>query len=290
MSWIAIANLSAGQRNDVERAAERLSHTGLVREVQLARQLGDTARLTRAATGADGLVVVGGDGTVAQVLNSMDISRQRIAVLPCGHGNCLARDLNVGSVDAALRALRAGRTEHIDIMQVGLDFDGRPPARMLAASTLAVGYVADTVRFGRSRLGCLGRQAYAVASVLTRPRRMNMHVQIGDAPRKLRQLTGVIVNNTMHLANFRTFLDACIDDGFVDVMEQSHSWLRQVLQNTAILAGSRAFAPTSLTQSRVVILNFESPESVMVDGEIIAGVRRVEVHCEPQALACIGNQ
>lgn len=290
MSWVAIANLSAGRLNDVERTAERLSRTGLVREVQLARQFGDTARLTRAAAGADGLVVVGGDGTVAQVLNSMDVSRQRLAVLPCGHGNCLARDLNVGNVDAALRALRAGRTVSIDIMRVSLDLDGQPPIHMLAASTLAVGYVADTVRFGRSRLGYLGQQAYAVASVLTRPRQVTMYIEIDDASRKLRQLTGVIVNNTIHLANFRTFLDACIDDGFLDVMEQSHNWLRQVLQNTAILAGSRAFGPTRLTQSRVVIMNFESPESVMVDGEIIAGVRRVEVHCEAKSLACIGNR
>jgi hypothetical protein len=36
--------------------------------------------------------VAGGDGSVSQVLQGMDISRQALAVIPAGTGNSLARE------------------------------------------------------------------------------------------------------------------------------------------------------------------------------------------------------
>jgi len=111
----------------------------------------------------------------------------------------------------------------------------------------------------------------------------------GNGALPLGRLTGLIVNNTAHLANFRAFLDAWLDDGLLDVMEQSHSWPRQLLHNAAIVLGSRAFAAARLTQTCTVSLALETPERVMVDGEMMPGARHIAVHCAPRALACING-
>jgi diacylglycerol kinase family enzyme len=287
LNWVAIANTAAGLKGEVERATALLHRTRLVSELHIATRPGDSARLAREAAAADGLVVLGGDGTVLQVMNAMDLTRQRLAVIPCGHGNCLARDLRLAEVEPAIAALRTGHTLRIDLMHVRVTAEGQAPCELFAASTLAAGYVADTVIFGRTRLAALGRHAYAAASVATRPRPCRVRVQTAVASNALAALTGVVVNNTAHLANFRAFPSARLDDGRLDVMEQSHGWWRQILHNAAILVGSSRFGPTRLTQTTTVTLCFDEPEYLMLDGEMLQGVRRVDVRCEPRALTCV---
>jgi hypothetical protein len=53
-----------------------------------------------------------------------------------------------------------------------------------------------------------------------------------------------------------------------------------------VLAGSAAFGPARLSQASSVTL-FAQPELLMVDGDMLPGMRRLEVRCEPQALACV---
>jgi diacylglycerol kinase family enzyme len=286
---VAIANPSAGRRGEVAHAADRLQRLGLVQAVRWAPHLGDADRLTREAATASGLVVLGGDGTVAQVLNAMDRTRQTLAVLPCGHGNCLARDLRVAHMDSALQALHAGHSTCIDLMRVHLSADAEPPGVVWAASTLALGHVADTVLFGRTRLAGLGRAAYAVASVLTPPRDLQAQIEVDPAVLASPRLTGIVVNNTAHLANFRAFHDARLDDGLLDVMLQGHGWPRQLLHNAAILLGSRACGPARLAQARSLTVHLAQPERVMVDGEMSTCIVRVDVSCEAQALRCIAG-
>ena len=56
---------------------------------------GHATLLARASAGFTGIVAIGGDGTIAEVLAGMDIAHQRLAVIPAGHGNSLARDLGL---------------------------------------------------------------------------------------------------------------------------------------------------------------------------------------------------
>jgi diacylglycerol kinase family enzyme len=287
LNWVAIANPMAGRAREVERASSLLRDAGLVSAVHGAVLPGDGAALPPDAVAADGLVVVGGDGTVLQVINAMDRARQTLAVIPCGHGNCLARDLGVAQVGRAIEALRTGHTIRIDLMHMQISAEGQAPRDWFAASTLAAGYVADTATFGRTQLAVLGRHAYAAASVLTRPRHCRVRVGLTGGLPALPLLTGVVINNTAHLANFLAFHNARFDDGLLDVMEQGYGWPRQLLHNAAVLFGSSRFGPARLTQTTSLSLAFDEPDCLMVDGEMLQGVRQVDVCCEPRALACV---
>jgi diacylglycerol kinase (ATP) len=282
MRRLAIFNPAAGLAPANERLLRRLARLGAVTELERTTGPCDATRIASEAGGYDELLVIGGDGTVAEVLNGMDRTRQRLALLPAGHGNCLARDLGVGGMAAALVALEAGRTGPIDLMRVGLRTDDATSSR-LAASTLAIGYVADVVRAGRTRLGWLGQHAYTAAALATRPRALRVQVH-GEPDRRV---TTLVVNNTAHLANFRTFHDARLDDGALDVLESSYGWWRQTLHNGAILLGSRAFGPARQWQVASLVLRLPRPTLLMIDGELLAAVSEVTIDCEPAAVRCV---
>jgi diacylglycerol kinase family enzyme len=287
MRWLAIANPAAGRARDAERALERLRRAaGLRHEVAHTGGPGDATCLARQAAGFDGLIAVGGDGTIGEVLHGMDLGRQRLAVLPAGHGNCLARDLGVSNAECAVASLERNACRPLDLMEVRIGFaDGREERR-LCASTLAVGYVADVVMLGRRRLHALGRAAYAAAAMLVVPQRFEARLD-GSGGNGPRRLTGVVINNTAHLANFRGLPDASTRDGLLDIMEQGHGWRRQLLHNLAVLSGSRAFGPLRLRQAASEHLELECPRTLMADGELLDDVTRLSVSCRPAAVTCV---
>lgn len=291
MRWLAIVNPMAGRKGQAKRALERfgIGLRGRVPNFEVASSAGprDCARIAADARAFDGLLVFGGDGTVAQVVNAMDIERQQLAVAPCGHGNCLARELGVGGVGDALAAFGSGRARRIDVLRARLVRHGGPPSELLVVSTMAAGYVCDTVAVGKSRFAALGTLAYAAASVVTRPRRIDMQVDDHAGVSSSARATGIVVNNTRYLANFRAFPDASVDDGLLDVMEQGHGWGRQMLHNLSVLAGSRVFGPCALRQAPSVEVRFARGETLMVDGEMMRDVTALDVTCQRSALAVL---
>ena len=288
MKWLAIANPAAGRAREADRVLNRLSGLQDV-QVDIVRTAapGDASRIARESSAFDGVIAIGGDGTIAEVLQGIDLSRQHLAVLPAGHGNCLARDLGVADPARALEALRRGACRPLDLMDVSVAYvDGRHDRR-LCASTLAIGYVADVVTFGRLRLHMLGRAAYAAAAMVVVPEEFEARVAGASDPHRPRHYTGLVINNTAHLANFRGFPDASVHDGMLDVMEQGHRWPRQLLHNLAVLAGSPSFGPLRLRQAPSETLEFLEARTLMADGELLHGVARVAVECRHAAAMCV---
>jgi len=288
LRWLAIANPAAGRAREADRLLERLRGLADVRaEIVCTREPGDATRLAREASGYEGVIAIGGDGTIAEVLQGLDLGRQRLAVLPAGHGNCLARDLGVSRADHALEALRRGESRPLDLMRVHVTFaDGRTDHR-LCASTLAVGYVTDVVEYGRQRLPRLGRAAYGAAAMAVVPRPFTARAGRAGATQPGLRYTGLVINNTAHLANFRGFPDASVRDGWLDVMELGHCWARQMLHNVSVLAGSRAFGPLRMRRERAERIELDEARTLMADGELLARVLRVDAACLPGAASCV---
>jgi diacylglycerol kinase (ATP) len=287
LRWLAIANPAAGRPRQVQRAVAALARVpDLACQVAETRGPGDATRIARESSGFDGLIAVGGDGTIGEIINGMALGRQVLAVLPAGHGNCLARDLRVGCLRPALDALRRAQVESLDLLEARITFSDGREERRWCASTLAAGYVTEIVTTGRARLGWLGSAAYAVAAMLTVPRSFVVSFAPSGEPQRR---TGVVVNNTMYLSNFRGLPDASVRDGLLDVMELEGGWPRQLLHNLSVLAGSRRFGPLATRQVAGVGLAFGEPTTVMADGELLPGVVRVNVECRAGAARCVAG-
>ncbi len=285
--WLAIVNPRSGGRRQSALPPiwwPRLKE--LVTAVEYTERPGHARLLAAGAVAYDGLAVVGGDGTIFEVLNGMDRSRQRLAVIPAGRGNCLGRDLNIRDAETGLSALKADNASPIDAMEIEVDFLGGTRGTYLGASTVALGYVASLVRRAE-RLAHLGSLAYVAAALLTLPRAFSMELSRDGEPHVSIPLTGLIVNNTAHLANARAVPDARLRDGLIDIVELSARWAPQTLHNFSTLSPVRFFDPSRASQGRQTHVRLAQPSVLMLDGELMDGALEVRVRCVPSAVQCL---
>ena len=139
-----------------------------------------TERIERARdSGADAVVVAGGDGTVACAASALAGSGTVLGLLPFGTMNLLAKDLGVpvDDLEEAVRVVAAGRVRAIDVGEVA----GRDGERHVFLCAAMLGLPA---RLGRHREesrahGWLGWGRFAVAAVRVMARYTSMRVRVG---------------------------------------------------------------------------------------------------------------
>jgi len=124
---VLISNPEAGRNrrrrsHQIESAARELEQSGmLVTEIETAGP-GDGANLARSAikTGAELIVVCGGDGTINAVVGGMAHSHVPLAILPGGTANVLARELGLPlEISAAARAISRSTPRRVALGQAG---------------------------------------------------------------------------------------------------------------------------------------------------------------------------
>ncbi len=96
--------------------------------VVMTERPGHAREIAGSAMGHDVVAAVGGDGTVGEVMSGiMDIEeeRPRLAIIPAGTGNDIARAVGIGSVAASADALRGGKARPVDLLRVDWQADGQ---------------------------------------------------------------------------------------------------------------------------------------------------------------------
>ena len=249
---------------------------------------GAATRIARQAKDFDGILVVGGDGTIFEVIAGLERERQHLGLIPTGRGNCLSRDLGIRSVADGFRALQSGTGKCMDLMQVNIDISDGGQASYLSASTIALGYVVSVVDRA-AHFSAAGSYGYALATLMTRPNSFACRFATADRDDGERAYTGIVINNTVHLANFPAFADANLQDGLLDVMALNVGWLRQTLHNLTILSGLKIYDPSEHSQSATARLSLPSPQTLMIDGQLFPGIVGLSVESLPAALWCRQN-
>jgi diacylglycerol kinase family enzyme len=246
---------------------------------------GHAAELAQEAQGFGGVVAVGGDGTLFEILKGIDRANQRMALIPAGRGNSLARDLGLMHRRRFLDVIHWDGSRSIDLLEVNVTTADGVEMRHLSASTVALGYPAAVTLRARKLAG-LGKLSYAAAAAAIVPARFGARVQIGDeAPRDV-HLSGFIANNTRHVANFRAFRQASCSDGRFELMELNAGLAKQLLHNLSALSGTGMYEPYAPMQATGAHVQLETPQSMMMDGEIIPNVVAVGIRILPSALRC----
>jgi diacylglycerol kinase (ATP) len=287
--WIAIVNPNAGGVRHGRLGADFLHRLGhCVETIVTTACPGGATQLAAEAALYSGLVAVGGDGTVAEVLRGMDRAAQRFAVVPAGTGNCLATDLGLVDGQKALLAIGRGQTRQIDLMEVSLRLKGGGTARHFLASTTGMGYATEVAVLAKQRLSRLHRHAYSVAAMLVRPRMRSVLVSIDGAAATRENVTGLIINNTRHIGAARSFPLAKIDDGQLDVYVLNAGWAMQCVHDIQMVAGFPLPGTPIPRRARSLDLSFDPPETVMLDGDLVEGVTDMEILCRPSAVTCMG--
>ena len=286
--WLAIVNpRSGGNRNYARRKALLDGLEQIAIRTELTRYAGHATELAAEARDYSGVVAVGGDGTLFEVLKGIDLARQRIALIPMGRGNSLARDLGLMHRSNLLDTIHWQAAESIDLMAITLTTAEGAQSRHLSASTVALGYPAAVTRRAR-RLAQLGKMSYAAAAALTRPTHFSARVQHDSEPPRDVRLSGFVANNTRHLANFMGFRKASCGDGFFETLEMCAGLIKQTMHSLSALSGTGFYEPYAPTQARSTRVQLETPQDLMMDGEMFKDAVLLDICILPSALRCNG--
>jgi diacylglycerol kinase (ATP) len=124
-------------------------------------QAGEMAR-TAISEGADLILVLGGDGTVNEVLQGMVFSNVPLAVLPGGTANCLAKELGLSAhIEKAAR--RLGACEPVQVAVGRVTGAGSPRYFLSMCGAGLDAAIVHEVRPGLKRAA--GKLAYWVAGL-----------------------------------------------------------------------------------------------------------------------------
>jgi YegS/Rv2252/BmrU family lipid kinase len=137
-------------------------------DVHVTERQGHAQEIAASAQGYDILTAIGGDGTVGEVMTgimSQSEPRPKLAIIPAGTGNDIARNLGILSLQSALDALHSDHAREVDLIRIECQVEGRT-AHRYAFLVASVGFSANTmIRPWMKRiLGPTG--AYYLATIL----------------------------------------------------------------------------------------------------------------------------
>jgi len=200
-------------RRKVAALKSGLEHCGYHVELAGTAHRGDAMALASSLKPRTSLlVVVGGDGTLNEVINGLGPDSPDVAVLPTGTGNVMAKELVLPKkIDGICRMVSSKRSRKLDVATVG-------SRRFLLMAS--IGFDAQVALIMSSeRKGCIGLHSYTgpVIRTLLRYRPPRLHVEI-DGGRTSRVGSLVIISNVSTYGGpLRIAPHAVPDDALLDV-------------------------------------------------------------------------
>ena len=232
------------------------------------------------AEGVDLVVVCGGDGTVTACVGALAGNGVPFAIVACGTGNLLARNLDIPlDTEAALEVAFAGGNRPLDLGMI----DGEAFA-VMAGVGFDADMLADTSDALKAKIGWLAYAVGAARHLLDQPIRVELHPL--DGPAVTRHARGVLIGNVGRLqGNLPLLPDAVPDDGVLDVLVMAPRGLLGWFRLAAHVLTRRRRAPT-LERLRVRELDIVAQHTMACerDGELIEPRRRVHVEVAPRAV------
>lgn len=172
---LLIVNPAArGGRSAEAIALRACAAQGLAPRLHRTTAAGDAARIAAAEAGDDAVFVLGGDGTVMEVVGALVGRENAVGILPGGTGNQLARHLGI-PLDVA-RAVPALATASVATMDLGRLADGRYFS-LTAGFGLDAAMIAGASPAAKRRFG-VGAYVWSAACALPRMRSFKVRATV----------------------------------------------------------------------------------------------------------------
>jgi YegS/Rv2252/BmrU family lipid kinase len=273
-----IVNPSAGPVNfqpQLPAVLNYLEDRGCWITLHQTEHAGEATELAQRARdqGLDAVFVVGGDGTINEVVNGIAGSQVALGVLPGGTGNVWARELGLPRLSPlhpqplvdSIQALIPGAARRIDL--------GRANGRyFLQWSGLGLDAAVTYAMEPRSRIQRrMGAVAYITAGLGTAANLVGQRTRIFiDGMRIYRRCILIVVSNSQLYGGItRIATDARLDDGLLDVSVFEGKGFGSILRTFfSVLTGLHIYDPHHTSyRGRVIQVYADKPMPVHVDGE-----------------------
>jgi YegS/Rv2252/BmrU family lipid kinase len=266
-----------------------------------------------AAQGRRLIIACGGDGTISEVANGILESGAdaELGILPSGTGGDFKRTLRIPTRAAdAARALRSGRSVHVDVGRVEFQDRAGAPAQRYFLNVASCGMGGEVIRrveenstnwltsASRRIVGgsSSGQLSYALASLQTTVAFTNrtLRIQLDDRPEFRLVVANLCVANARYFGGgMKIAPDAKLNDGFLDVVAVGDLGTLEILTNVykLYLGTHLGMQKVRHTLARTVCVSAAdaNDEEVLleIDGELLGTLpatfeilpRRLRVRC-----------
>lgn len=219
-----VVNPVAGRRTSVpyvRKVMEHLGERGLQSSIYVTRFAGDGRDHAQALDeGVDRVVVAGGDGTLAEVVNGLGPLRCPVGVIPMGTANLVARETRMPTATdprETANALAGAARWRVDMMRTrNADGERYSLATVGVGADASVVHALEDVR-NAPGMGGYARWAKPITDTLIGYRPLHLRVHIDE--RRTYAAAACIVQNTRNYGGmFRLSPAAAMDSGTLDVM------------------------------------------------------------------------
>ncbi|HWB23416.1 MAG TPA: diacylglycerol kinase family protein [Gaiellaceae bacterium] len=268
----------------------RAAELGLTGDVVFSERRGQLIELARqAAETHDLLVVVGGDGTLNEVVNGIAGSNAEIAVLPAGTGQDFGRTYGIPpAFDDAVRIALEGTPRTIDLGRVTYQGREGKEAERYFANVGSVGMSGVVAERANSMSKALGGKAtffYALVRVFAVWKNTEVTVTLDDDERHGRMHDVIVANGQWHGGGMKLAPGASPDDGLFDVV-----LIGDVTKLDFVTTAPKLYKGNHVTHPRIEVLKSSRvtveapvPLPIEVEGEPI-GTTRAAFEIVPGAL------
>ena len=250
---------------------------GLEGDALISERRGHLGELAREAAvgGARLLVVVGGDGSLHEVVNGLAglTETPELALIPRGTGGDFVRTFGIpGDVTAAARIALTGEMQAIDLGRVTYrSWDGHEASALFAnvASAGMSGAIAQRANRTSKALGAKASYLWATFAVFAGWSAVETSVAVDGETRSGRMFDVVVANGRFFGGGMKMCPDALPADGLLDVVTIGDVTKRDlVLTMPKIYRGTHLPHPKAeALRGRVVTVETDEPVPVELDGE-----------------------
>jgi YegS/Rv2252/BmrU family lipid kinase len=285
LKTLVIVNPKAGRRFFLglvlSQLAAALARRGIEQVVARTRHPGHAISLMhRHRDGVDFVTVVGGDGTINEVVRGMGEEPLPLAVIPFGTANVLALELGIPTNPLASIEVALGGVDRL--IDVGT-INGRPFVLMVSAGIDA--YAVHRLDAGLKRIS--GKLAYIVAGLASMARFRARRIRVSLLGKRMsdRGYLAVVSNSRFYGGRFRVTPGARIDDGELSVLLLKKRSLLDVLRLLfAVLTGTLpAMRDVALYRDKAIRLSSPRRIYMQTDGDKIND-READIRVRPRFL------
>ena len=235
-----------------------------------------------AISGAELVIVCGGDGTVRTVCAELAGTGVSVGVVPAGTGNLLARNLGIplflqAAVDVALN----GQDRAIDLVKVsGDDIPEDEHYMVMAGMGFDAAIMEGANEQIKARVGWLAYVVSGLRNLMFPAVRLEVSVDGGEWSRH--RARTVVIGNVGYLqAGMPLLPDAAIDDGVLDVVilhpRQFLSWIPLAVR--VLSKGKRLDEMLDRKTGRKVSIRAAHDTPRQLDGDPIGAGRELHAEC-----------
>lgn len=232
----------------------------------------------------DVVIVAGGDGTVRVVLGELADTGQKVAILPSGTGNLLAKNLGIPlDVEQALRLGLEKPPTAIDLIEVQLP-DGVQFAAVLAGVGIDANIMNDTDEDLKKAVGVVAYVMAGARHLDTDP--MRVRLTVDEQPTVEVDASLVSIGNVGDIEKGVSLMPhASARDGVLDVLVATPSTRLDMAQMITDVLFEAGDGP-NIARYTGSQLRLEVPESAacQIDGDVVGDITDVTFQVRPEAV------